>query len=142
MRVFLDANILFSASNTQSNIAKFLKFASSKHEFITSYYAYAEAERNIILKRPIWQSGFNTLSKSITVVVDSKLPDGISVTLAEKDIPILATAITTQCDYLLTGDKRDFGHLYNTKIADVTVVDYLRLAEIMLPTILPFTPSK
>lgn len=132
MRIFLDANILFSASNAESNIARFLELVSRKHELITSCYAYAEAERNIVLKRPIWQSGFKALGEQIAVVADSKLPSSISITLAEKDMPILATAITAKCDYLLTGDKRDFGHLYNTKIANVTVVDYLTLAQIIL----------
>jgi len=135
MRIFLDANILFSASNKESNIARFLEFASCKHKLITSSYAYAEAERNIVFKRPIWQSGFKLLSEHIIVVADSKLPNDISITLAEKDIPILATAITTGCDYLLTGDKRDFGHLYNTKIATVTVVDYLTLAQIIITSL-------
>jgi len=48
-----------------------------------------------------------------------KLPLG--VTVVEKDLPVLASAIASQADILLTGDKNHFGHLYGTKL-DKTLI--------------------
>lgn len=45
-----------------------------------------------------------------------------------KDRPILATAISEGCDILLTGDKRDFGHLFDQTIGSVTVMTPLMFA--------------
>jgi len=47
------------------------------------------------------------------------LPPGITV--VEKDLPILATAMSSRVDVLLTGDKNHFGHLYG-KILDQTLI--------------------
>ncbi len=52
--------------------------------------------------------------------------------LPEKDKPILAAAIAAGCAYLLTGDKRDFGHLYGKAVEGVTVIDILELVGVML----------
>ena len=46
----------------------------------------------------------------------------------KKDFSI---AIAARCDYLLTGDKRDFGHLYGKTIGGVEIVSYMMLAERM-----------
>ena len=44
------------------------------------------------------------------------------VKLAEKDLPILCGAIAARADYLLTGDKKDFGHLAGRTIGGVKIV--------------------
>jgi len=49
------------------------------------------------------------------------LPHGVSMAMEAKDAPILAAAVAAGADYLLTGDKKHFGHLYGTRI-DRTVV--------------------
>ena len=130
MRIFLDANVLFSASNPASNIYLFITQVAQHHDLITSEYAYEAAQRNIQLKRSAW---YETFVEIETLV--AKLPSailGIDVDLVEKDRPILAAAIAHQCDYLLTGDKRDFGHLYNKTFKSVTVVDFVTLAQRIL----------
>jgi len=40
----------------------------------------------------------------------------------DKDIPILAAAIAQSADLLVTGDRRDFGHLYGTSPGEVEVI--------------------
>ncbi len=44
------------------------------------------------------------------------------VEIAVKDQPILCGAIAAEADYLLTGDKKDFGHLFGRCVSGVTVV--------------------
>jgi toxin ParE1/3/4 len=50
----------------------------------------------------------------------------------DKDKPILGAAMGAGCAYLVTGDKRVFGHLYGKTVEGVTVLNYLDFAEIML----------
>jgi len=130
MRIFLDANILFSAGNEKSNLHCFLVWLTRKDHLMTNSYAKAEAERNLLNKRPEWREGFLTLAGYITIVPNELLHEDII--LSEKDRPILGSAIAARCDYLLTGDKRDFGHLYGKTIAGVKVVDYVMLVKAFL----------
>lgn len=130
MRVFLDANIIFSASNRESNLYRLFGILYQKTALITSHYALEEARRNIILKRNQWENTFQEISSKITLVSDVPLYEKIN--LVEKDRPILGSAIESKCNYLLTADKRDFGHLYNKTIKNVMIVDCITMAEIAL----------
>ena len=42
--------------------------------------------------------------------------------LPPKDAPILAAAVHAQADFLVTGDRRDFGHLFGLTLRGVKVV--------------------
>jgi len=99
------------------------------HILITSHYAYDEAERNINVKRPQWLNSFYAFTAGMHRAGGHKLD--IAISLAEKDRPILASAILEKCDYLLTGDKRDFGHLYNQTVSGVTIVDFVLLMSLL-----------
>ena len=114
MRIFLDANVLFSASNTQSAIYRLLCHLLETHDVIISDYAQQEAYRNILAKKSQWLSGYDALAAQITIV--RSLDKALGVEIADKDRPILATAIEHHCDYLMTGDKRDFGHIFGQTI--------------------------
>lgn len=129
MRVFLDANVLFSASRAGSNIARLVGLLLETAETVTSDLAREEAERNLAIKRPAWLNGFDRLMERVEVVpsVVFTLP----VTLDEKDVPVLCAAIRAQCQHFVTGDKRDFGHLFDRTVNGVTVVSLLRLAQIL-----------
>lgn len=130
LRVFLDANVLFSASNASSNIARLIDLLIKTGQAVTSDFALEEARRNIHLKRPAWSDAFNALIGKVEIVpsIQFELP----VELTEKDRPILCAAIRSGCQYLATGDRRDFGHLYDHTIEVVTVITLARLAEIVV----------
>lgn len=51
MKVFLDANILFSSSVEQSRIRKLVNIIQNNGTCITNSYAIEEAKRNIIAKK-------------------------------------------------------------------------------------------
>lgn len=133
MRVFLDANILFSGSNPHSNLSRFLCHLMCDYALVTSGYAALEAERNLMGKRPQWQDGYVKLLGSVEIVREMAL--NADVSLAEKDRPVLGAAIGARCSHLLTGDKRDFGHLYGEVIGGVLIVDMLSLAGIVFGTV-------
>ena len=53
MRIFLDANILFSAAKSDGAIREFLRLLADRgHECTVDAYVSAEARRNVALKAP------------------------------------------------------------------------------------------
>ena len=52
----------------------------------------------------------------------------LPVTLDEKDRPLMCAAIRAGCAHFATGDRRDFGHLFDKVVEKVLVVNLLRLA--------------
>lgn len=130
MRVFLDANILFSASFSKSQIRQMLDGLATVAELVTSSHAVEEARRNLSVKKP---ANLPEL-ESFLIVVRIFAVDAfeIEVDLAQKDIPILCGAIASKSDYLLTGDKKDFGPLFGKIIGDVKIVSVeLLLADLI-----------
>lgn len=127
MRVFLDANVLFSASSSGSAMAHMIADATEKAIVMTSDVACAEARKNLFLKRSTWVPSFEELLNDIEVVHTSvfKLP----VALADKDVPVLCAAIRAECDLFVTGDRTDFGHLFGTKVLGVEIITPLGLGQ-------------
>ncbi len=132
MRVFLDANVLFSASRVGSSIARLIAWLIEREIAVTSDLAVEEARRNLTLKREDWLPVFEELLGDL-VVVPSALFD-LPVPLDTKDAPLLCAAIRSRCSLFVTGDKRDFGHLYGHTVQGVEVISLLRLAEMVLPS--------
>lgn len=129
MRVFFDANVLFSASNEGTNVARLVDWVIKDAQAVTSDLARLEAQRNLALKRPDWLPGFERLAARIEQVASASF--ALPVALNEGDRPLLCAAIRARCSYFATGDRRDFGHLFDQVVEGVEVVSLLRLAELM-----------
>jgi predicted nucleic acid-binding protein len=127
MKCFIDANVLFSGANEASQMHRFLIKACASHQLISSDYAREEAIRNIRAKRSDWEYGFTQLMPHIEIV--GSIDQFLEVEIAPKDRPILATAISQNCNTLITGDKKDFGHLFRKTIQGVTVLTPLMFAQ-------------
>ncbi|MGA1841762.1 MAG: hypothetical protein ACMUIU_14150 [bacterium] len=131
MRIFLDANILFSASADGSAtgllLDAILKYAD---ECITCPHAFEEARRNIETKRPQQSSGLKRIIKNISL--SNAFYTDLPVDLPQQDIPILAGAIGAQCTHLWTSDKKHFGPLYGKSIHGVQIVSSLLLVDILI----------
>jgi len=116
-RVFLDANVLFSAAWLEgSGLARLWRLPDAT--LITSRYALAEAERN--LETDEQRSRLAAFAKNIQfvdAVAGGLLPDVVK--LVEKDAPILLAAIEAGATHLLTGDRRHFADLYGKSIKGV-----------------------
>jgi len=131
MRVFLDANILFSASDLKSRTSFILlELLRLNHEAVTSPYAWAETQRNLERKRPRCLNGFERIRDRITIVDAWETPVGVEC--VAKDTPILAGAIGAKCTHLWTGDKAHFGMFYGKKICGVTVVSTVLLTTLLI----------
>lgn len=127
-RLFLDANVLFSAAYRQGAGLTRL-WAMANTELVTSSYAIAEAERNLSSQDQVVR--LTRLLEGLTVVPDSAVPAEIadSVDLPEKDLPILAAAKANNCTHLITGDVPHFGAHMGTELLGVLVLlpaEYLR----------------
>ena len=124
-RVFLDANVLFSAAYRPTSKLREL-WRRPDIELLTSAYAVEEALRN--LDDGEQRQGLGKLLESMTVVGEA--PErALQVELAAKDRPILAAAIEARASYLLTGDLRDFGRFLGQSVEGVRIVQpagYLR----------------
>jgi uncharacterized protein len=127
-RVFLDANILFSAAYRPHAGLRQL-WEVSNAELVTSAYAVEEARRN--LDRPEQRVALQVLLQSVEVLAASPGDPSIAVPmeLAEKDRPVLAMAVAARATHLLTGDVRHFGRYYGQTVAGVHILPpaaYLR----------------
>jgi predicted nucleic acid-binding protein len=126
-RVFLDANVLFSAAwRADSGLLRLWRM--SRARLLTSAYALAEARRN--LEEPGQLARLERLVQKDEItpdVANGELPE--SVELPDKDRPILLAAIAGGATHLLTGDVRHFGSLYGRTVCGILVLapaDYLR----------------
>ena len=125
MKIFLDANILFSAAQKTSATRQLLVLVSRSAQLFSNSYAVTEAERNIANKRPHLTAGLKEVVAKMQI--NDTLAAIESVALDEKDHPILAGAIGCRCDYLWTSDKKHFGHLYGKSVSGVTIVSSTQL---------------
>lgn len=113
MKLFLDANVIYSASRSivGASYTIFLIKKKSQLNFVTSKLALVEAEKNLVAKE---QSKvierFYERIKSIDVMsVDSeKAKKYYKTVIEEKDRPILYGALKSKSSYLLTLDKKHF----------------------------------
>ena len=128
-RVFLDANVLYSAGYKDTSALRKL-WELTEVELLTSYYAVDEAHRNLAIDKPGQSESLERLIGVMTVVADPAedfaLPDGAD--LVEKDCPILLAATVARATHLLTGDKDHFGKYFGQTVAGVLILrprDYL-----------------
>ncbi len=130
LAIFLDSNVVISACLNERSY--FLRFwGLTGVEPVLSRYAIHEIERN--LRVPAHTDTLKTLltrTRIVSEADDRFIPSYIR--LAEKDRPILAAAIAASLDYVITGDKHHFAHLYGTAVSGVHILnpaDFLALHE-------------
>lgn len=127
-RLFLDANVLFSAAWREEGALRQLWHLEGV-QLLTSPYAAAEADRNLL--DPEQSVRLSRLLAALSLCNDALLPDTLSdrLGLPEKDRPILAAALASGATHLLTGDTRHFGHLFETTVHGLLILPpgrYLR----------------
>lgn len=132
MLIFLDANIIFSASKSAGAVRRLLAHAEAAgHRLCADAYVVAEAERNLLIKAPKSLPLFHALLRRLDVAAfsASTLPREAAALLPAKDQPVLDAAIRMRADALVTGDRRHFGALYGKRVAGVFIHSTLSLAE-------------
>ena len=118
-RLFLDANVLFSAAyRSDTGLLKLWKL----REVVLCSSRYALEEARINLNNEVQRTRLVRLAGKVQLFDAGKheLPEGVS--LPEKDVPILLAAIEARARYLLTGDVRHFGAYFGRRVSGVTIV--------------------
>jgi predicted nucleic acid-binding protein len=138
IRVFLDANVLFSAAlrPRDRDYAFFRLAREGGCSLLTSAYALGEARENLTAKVP---SALPRLDGDLSGLLElAPEPTAGMVALASaeglpaKDTPILAAAMAARAGLLVTGDRRHFGRLFGRNLHGVQVLSLADgLAEVL-----------
>lgn len=125
-RIFLDANVLFSAAyRADSGLLRLWKLPDV--QLCSSRYALEEAKVNLEEERQRVRLAELAQELEFFDANQEELPRGIH--LPQKDVPILLAAVAAGASHLLTGDIRHFGQHFGKKILGVLVQppgDYLK----------------
>jgi uncharacterized protein len=130
-RLFLDANVLFSAAYRE-NAGLLQLWKLKKARLCSSRYAVEEARINLdeeaqhqrLLRLSLSLELFDPPHEELVVLASE------GIVLPQKDQPILLAAIAAHASHLLTGDVRHFGAYFGRRITGILVLppgDYLRL---------------
>ena len=137
MRIFVDANVLFSAARSAGAIRTLLQALQSEgHALAADAYVVAEARRNLEAKASadaqIYLQGL-LAQMEVRQVSYAEVAHEQSLVgwLPEKDRPVLLAAMAMQCDVLLTGDRTHFGEGYGKTFAGVMVYAPAQLARVV-----------
>ncbi len=127
MKLFLDANVLFTAAYSPDGISRDIFYLAEAGycSLHTSAFALEEARRNLALKAPVKIPTLNRLLSQLTIGAEPPpaiVQLALKIPLASKDAPIMAAAIASAVDILVTGDRRDFGHLFGKNTEGVRVL--------------------
>lgn len=136
MRVFLDANILFSAAKSDGAVRALLRLLLERgHTGVVDSYVVAEARRNLQAKGGDAIDVLDALLTHLEQAPAAPVVLALAVELGwlpEKDRPVLAAAIRLHCDVLVTGDRTHFGAAYGRSFSGVAVHSPRSLAQRLL----------
>jgi uncharacterized protein len=141
MKLFLDANVIFTAAYSSQGSSRFLFSIAESGEITlcTSLYALDEARKNLALKAADKLPALEKLLPQMLIVPEPQ-PNMVAwaerLPLPPKDAPIMAAAVTGKADMLVTGDRRDSGHLMGATVEGVLVIEpaetVRRLAKLLI----------
>ena len=124
MRVFLDANILFSAAKSDGAVRELIRLLIDEgHECRVDDFVVVEARRNLGAKGADALGAFEALLGRLRSGATQASKPGLEGVewLAEKDRPVLVSAMRLRCDVLVTGDRSHFGEGYGKTYGGVTI---------------------
>ena len=125
-RVFLDANVLFSAAY-KPNARMLELWKVSDISLWSSRYALEEARVNLLKEDQ--QGRLLKLAEGLTLHEAGVRTIPTRIRLPDKDLPILQAAIEARATHLLTGDILHFGPYLGRTIEGVRILapaDYLK----------------
>lgn len=135
MRIFLDANVLFSAARSESWVRRLLgDLSAAGHVLCADGYVAEEARRNLAMKSPQGLAELAMLLDRLEVALLQADPEATTAlsALPEKDRPVVAAAARMKCDALVTGDRAHFGRFYSRTLAGITIHSPRTVAELLL----------
>lgn len=144
VRVFLDSNVILSGLLADKGAPRLiLDILGLRLPFltgITGQYNLIEIERNLAKKLPAAAPVYREYLPKINLEI-IPLPSKEEVRrflgkIAEKDIPVLISAIRGKADFLITGDKKDFAPLKLKGPYPFKIVSPAEFIDIILPGML------
>jgi len=125
-RLFLDANVLFSAAyKIDARLRQLWKIKNVT--LCSSRYAVEEARTN--LSNEDQRKRLTELSGSLHLFEAGQMSLPLEIVLPEKDVPIFLAAMEARATHLLTGDIRHFRAYLGKKIEGIAIMlpgEYLR----------------
>lgn len=126
-RLFLDANVLFSAAyRSNAGLLQFWKL--SDVTLCSSRYAFEEARINLI--EDAQRLRLARLARSIQFFEAASRQQAAEISLPEKDWPIFLAARDARATHLISGDVRHFGAYFGKRIDGILIVtpaQYLKI---------------
>jgi predicted nucleic acid-binding protein len=127
LKLFLDANVVFSAAHLAEGRAQHLvALARAGHcLLVTSAHALEEARRNLALKSRGFEARLEAALGVVGIVAEAPAQTvawAAREGLPAKDAPLLAAAVHCGAQLFVTGDARDFGRLYGRTLRGARVV--------------------
>lgn len=125
-RLFLDANVLFSAAYKPGS-RLLLLWDLQDVVLCSSRYALEEARVN--LDDAALHARLDRLARKLTLFEATGVEHQNVANLPAKDMPILMAAIQARATHLLTGDVRHFGPYFGRQVEGVLILlpgEYLR----------------
>lgn len=135
MRIFLDANILFSAAKSDGAVRRLVELLlEAGHECWVDGYVVEEARRNLAAKFPQGLAVLEQLLARMHAAPGHPAGEALEEAraLPEKDRPVLAAAILNRCAALVTGDRTHFGKLFGKTIRGTAIHSPRSLAQAVL----------
>jgi uncharacterized protein len=118
-RLFLDANVLFSAAyRRNAGLVSLWKLRNI--ELCSSRYALEEARINLATETQ--RLRLMRLSRSLRLFDAAGVEPPPKISLPEKDPPILLAALGAKATHLITGDIRHFGPYFGRSIEGILVL--------------------
>jgi predicted nucleic acid-binding protein len=144
VRVFLDSNVILSGLLSERGAPRILlDLLSLRLPLLigsTGRYNLIEIERNLKKKMPSLLFLYKAyLPKLNLKVIPLPRPEDIrdfSGQIAEKEIPVLISAIRSKADFLVTGDKQHFGKMKELDKYPFHVLTPSEFIDSILPEIL------
>jgi len=143
-RVFLDSNVILSGLISDKGAPRIiLDIVCLRLPSITAMtgeYNIMEIERNLSNKLPaglpLYSEYFPKLNLEIVPLPSAKYIAKFLGRTSDKDIPVLASAIKGQADFLVTGDKKDFEKLKTKGGYRFKIMSPAEFLDAILPEIL------
>lgn len=120
-RVFLDANVLFSAAYGSPQIGRLWDLhAAGRCMLLVSAHVIDEARRN--LPDSAQRARLDHLASRCREVADAPVGLSSSLELPAGDQVVFLTAVAAEATHLLTGDVRHFGPYLNQRVQGVGIL--------------------
>jgi predicted nucleic acid-binding protein len=144
VRVFLDSNVIISGLISDKGAPRIcLDLLTLKLPFLdgcTGRFNLMEIERTIKKRMPdllpVYRRYLPLLNLQIIPLPTPQEVGAIARTIADKDLPVLASAIKGKADFLVTGDKRHFQKLKAHGVYPLQIVTPAECVDRLLPEIL------